>query len=120
MLGFNLFRLVPQLTLTQNQLILSKRQTRNGIPLRFDKYLCAQGETNAGYVTLRLKMNGQNSLLYLKDTPVSMAGAKIQASDAVPGDYNEQENPYQGEISIDYLINRQGHVTFDWEKMKME
>lgn len=119
-LGFNLFRLVPQLTLTQNQLILSKRQTRNGIPLRFDKYLCAQGETNAGYVTLRLKMNGQNSLLYLKDTEVSVAGAKIQASDAVPGDYNEQENPYQGEISIDYLINRQGHVTFDWEKMKME
>ena len=88
--------------------------------MRFDKYLCAQGETNTGYVTLRLKMNGQNSLLYLKDTPVRVAGAKIQASDAVPGDYNEQENPYQGEISIDYLINRQGRVTFDWEKMKME
>lgn len=119
-LGFNLFRLIPQLTLTQNQLILGKHQTASGTPMRFDKYLCVQGETNAGYVILRLKMSGQNSLLRLKDTPVSVAEAKIQASDAVPGDYNEQENPYQGEISIDYLINRQGRVTFDWEKMRME
>lgn len=118
-LGFNLFRLTPTVTLTQNKLIISKKQLTAGSTLRFDKYLCAQGETSHGYITFRLKMGGKNSLLQLKSGPFRIASTLTETLDAIPGDYNEQEAPYQGELSVEYLINKQGSLTFDFKNMMM-
>lgn len=122
--GYNTLCLVPRVTLGAEGIMLSTEQpqtdaAQSGLNMRYDDHLFVEGETATGYVTLRLTPTGSNTLRHRAAAPVRLGALTLPASQFVPVQYADYEDPYAGTVSLTYLLQHLRTLTFDFRHMRL-